>query len=555
MSRAPPGARKGRRNVTVQLAGGSSASCPTLPTLRVATPASSSFDPANRVGEVVAGKYRLERLLGVGGMGAVYEAVHTGVQRRFALKIMTVDPERTPDAVRRFTQEAQAAGLIGHPHIVEVFDLGESSDGSLFMVMELLRGETLHELLRRGPLPAADAVTIALELLRALDAAHRVGIIHRDIKPQNLFLATRPGVDGATLKVLDFGIAKFHEADGASAVTRSGAIMGTPLYMAPEQVLSDRDIDGRADVWAVGATLFEMLVGRPVHLAPHAAAAAVRIVTERAPRVRTLRADVDPELEDVVARALTISRDERFASAADMIAALESIAARLPPSEVGAVMSPSSGVPRLPSMPNGGRASAGDGHVPPSPPDGPPRDRDTKRGGSARSALIIFGALALVGGATAGTLLLPVGSAPSDGVRPTAPPAVSTPRAVFDESVGAAASAPAPANSAVVTRPTGASSSSGTLAEPGVSSTPLGAAGGHHSPGKAGDLRKDEHRRGTESAPGPAASAPASAATSVPSAQPAASCGPREALSSGHCCPIGMVWQSDHCDRPVATSF
>ena len=166
-------------------------------------------------------------------------------------------------------------------------------------------------------------------MLSALEAAHRAGFVHRDIKPANIFLAERP-TGGTSVKVLDFGIAKL-VTDELRAVTQSGVVVGTPLYMSPEQVLADKEVDGRADVWAVGAALFEMLTGRPVHLAPTATAAAVKVVTEIAPRVRSLRADVDPLIDDIVARALSIDRAKRFESAADMLTAIEACHVSLAP--------------------------------------------------------------------------------------------------------------------------------------------------------------------------------------------------------------------------------
>ncbi len=275
-------------------------------------------------GALVAGKYRVIKLLGRGGMGAVYEVEHVGVKRRFALKVMTRDVSEQKDAVRRFTQEAQAAARIGSPNIVDVFDLGEDTDGSLYMVMELLRGRTLHDV--DEEMPIRRAVALTCELLSALSSAHEHGIVHRDVKPQNLFLAEKTGNSEPVLKVLDFGIAKFREQGDDGTVsdhTKSGVVVGTPLYMAPEQVMGDKEIDGRVDVWAAGATLFEMLTGRSVHLAPNATAAAVRVVTEKAPRVDTLRTDVDAALADIVEKSLAIERDDRYASADGMKQALE----------------------------------------------------------------------------------------------------------------------------------------------------------------------------------------------------------------------------------------
>ncbi|HRH00778.1 MAG TPA: serine/threonine-protein kinase, partial [Polyangiaceae bacterium] len=279
------------------------------------------MDPESRIGAVVGGKYRLEKLLGTGGMGAVYEAIHTGVQKRFAIKVLSAAAFRDAGSRARFTKEAQAAAKMEHPNIVAVFDVGETDDAAPFMVMELLRGRSLFDALDRGPFPVSLAVCVAREMLSALECAHRVGIVHRDIKPANIFLVDGP--DATThVKVLDFGVAKFAEVDEVS-LTQSGAIVGTPLYMAPEQFLAVREIDGRADVWAVGATLFQMLTDRPVHLTTSATAVAAKVVSEPAPRVRSIRPEVDEDLDAIVAQALAIQRDDRFATAAEMMEALD----------------------------------------------------------------------------------------------------------------------------------------------------------------------------------------------------------------------------------------
>ena len=264
---------------------------------------------ADRIGSVIAGKYRLEELLGEGGMGAVFKATHVTVGKRFAVKLLHADVSKHPDAKRRFTQEAQAAARIGHPAILDVYDLGED-DGSLYMVMELLVGESLAERVARGPLPITEALEYTMGTLTALEAAHGAGIIHRDVKPANVFLVA--GAEGAAaVRVLDFGIAKFQEAaDGAK--TSTGAVLGSAYYMAPEQVRAESEIDARADVWAVGATLYELLVGEPAHMAPTHAAVIAKIVMTPAPPVTARRPEADAKLNALVARALKIDPAERF---------------------------------------------------------------------------------------------------------------------------------------------------------------------------------------------------------------------------------------------------
>jgi serine/threonine protein kinase len=275
---------------------------------------------ADRIGTVIAQKYRIEELLGEGGMGAVFKATHVTVGKRFAIKLLHPSVSKHPDAKRRFTQEAQAAARIGHPAILDVYDLGED-DGSLYMVMELLAGESLAQRVSRGPLPITEALEYAIGVLTALEAAHDANIIHRDIKPANVFLVA--GATGsAAVRVLDFGIAKFQEsADGTK--TSTGAVLGSAYYMAPEQVRAESEIDARADVWAVGATLYELLVGEPAHMAPTHAAVIAKIVMKSAPRVTDQRRDADEKLADLVARALSLDPADRFPSAAAMRESLE----------------------------------------------------------------------------------------------------------------------------------------------------------------------------------------------------------------------------------------
>jgi serine/threonine protein kinase len=453
------------------------------------------MEPARRVGDLFVGKYRLERLLGVGGMGAVYEAVHVGVEKHFAVKILKSDGARAPDSAQRFTQEARAAARIGHPNLVEVFDLGEAEDGTLYMVMELLKGRSLAEALRDGPLPVAMAREIASGMLGALEAAHRAGFIHRDIKPGNIFLAERPG-GGTAVKVLDFGIAKLVKADTPS-LTQSGVAVGTPLYMSPEQVLAEREVDGRADVWAVGATLFEMLTGRPVHLAPTATAAAVKVVTETAPRVRSFRPEVDPGLDAVVARALAVDRAARYATARDMQLALDECGASLAPT-----LAADSGLaPSVKTV-----------------------VEDAVRAKKRRSRLVVLGGGSLV----LGVLVTGAFFARRNGPRmPATVPTTSGEARALATSPGPASSEPAPSASSTSALSSGGSVDASASARPGPvaeAGAPAVSLGGHpqgHPP------------------------------THLPR-PPSLTCDPGEHASAGHCCAVGLEWQMDHCDRPLA---
>jgi eukaryotic-like serine/threonine-protein kinase len=277
-------------------------------------------DSQSRVGTTIAGKYHLDRLLGKGGMGAVYQATHTGIDRKFALKLMHERADQAPDSEARFEREARAAGRIGHPNIVDVFDFGRTEDGAPYIVMELCTGESLAERIVRGPITQQDASEIAVEMLRALEAAHGVGIVHRDIKPANVFLL-QDANGKRVVKVLDFGIAKFVE--GELTLTNTGAVIGSPLYMAPEQVLAEKDVDAQVDIWAVGATLYEMIAGSPPHKAPTHAAVIARIVTIPAASMRTHREDIDAQLDAIVLRALSIDKTARYATAEAMRVAID----------------------------------------------------------------------------------------------------------------------------------------------------------------------------------------------------------------------------------------
>ena len=216
-------------------------------------------------GSVIGGRYRLDRLLGEGGMGAVWAATHTLTHKRVAIKLLKADVA-SPDTLRRFVREARAASAVRHPNVVEVHDILSLDDGSPAMVMDFLEGETLAKFLERaGPIPLVELAAIMAPVVSAVGSAHAAGIVHRDLKPENIFLA-RLGDGRIESMVLDFGIAKVlpfsEEMGGESALTHSGAVLGTPYYMAPEQAFGEKDVDARVDVWALGVILYECSSGR-----------------------------------------------------------------------------------------------------------------------------------------------------------------------------------------------------------------------------------------------------------------------------------------------------
>jgi len=279
-----------------------------------------------RIGELIAGKYTIDRILATGGMGVVVAAKHIRLDQRVAIKFLLPEMLDREELVARFLREAQATVGLHGEHAVRVYDVGTLETGSPYLVMELLRGNDLDEELEvRGPLDVEEAVDYTLQACEAIAEAHRVGIVHRDIKPSNLFLARRP--DGSRIvKVVDFGISKLL-ADEAqrglnSKLTTTTAMLGSPQYMSPEQVRSARDVDGRTDIWSLGCVLYEMLANVPPFSAETVSAVSAMIVADKPPSLRTLRGDAPPELCKVVLRCLEKNRERRYRTVAALAEAL-----------------------------------------------------------------------------------------------------------------------------------------------------------------------------------------------------------------------------------------
>jgi serine/threonine-protein kinase len=273
------------------------------------------------------GSYRVERLLGEGGMGAVYELVHPGIGKRLALKLLHAEYAARPQIVQRFFDEARAVNLIRHPNIVDVLDFAHLPDGRAYITMEYLEGQSLHAFLHgRGALSPAEVREILLPICSALGAAHAAGIVHRDLKPENIHLVPRPD-NPRYVKLLDFGIAKLsadlHQEPGVA--TRSGVVMGTPSYMSPEQAMGrTREVDHRTDVYALGVILFEMLTGAVPFSADSFGDLMLMHLQKPPPPLAQLRPDLPPAWGHIVDTALAKRREDRFQSMEEFSRAVQS---------------------------------------------------------------------------------------------------------------------------------------------------------------------------------------------------------------------------------------
>ncbi len=284
-------------------------------------PTSSSEIAPVQEGEILDGKYRVDRVLGVGGMGIVVAATHVALNQRVAIKFLLPAAVGNAQIIERFAREARAAVQIQSQHVARVIDIGTLPTGSPYMVMEFLEGTDLAEAVEKGgAMPVTRAVSYVLQACEALAEAHALGIVHRDLKPANLFLARRAGRD-SIVKVLDFGISKMNEK-GPSGLTQTSAVMGSPYYMAPEQMMSSKDVDARADIWALGIILYELLAGAPPFAADTKAEIEFMVTQRDAPPLGTKREDVPPGLAEVVARCMLREPAQRYANVAKLAAAL-----------------------------------------------------------------------------------------------------------------------------------------------------------------------------------------------------------------------------------------
>jgi tRNA A-37 threonylcarbamoyl transferase component Bud32 len=281
------------------------------------------------VGTTLSGRYTVTRKIGQGGMGAVYEATHTLIGKRVAVKVLLDKYARKEQVVARLEQEARLASSIGHEHIIDITDFGQTEDGRTFVVMEFLEGESLAELLNReGPLPEQRIIDIARQIASALGAAHAKGIVHRDVKPDNVFLLRRKDKD--FVKVVDFGISKSLRAsdvgeEDSPRLTQTGMVLGTPLYMSPEQARGDDELDARIDVYALGVIMYELATGRVPFTGTNYLAIISQVLNDDPKPPRAFRPELSEEFEAIIHKALAKERGDRYQSTEAILADLNAL--------------------------------------------------------------------------------------------------------------------------------------------------------------------------------------------------------------------------------------
>src|SRR6188508_892127 len=277
-----------------------------------------------RPGELIDNKYRIVRLIGEGGMGSVHEGENIRIKRRVAIKVLHKQDTNHEAAMLRFEREAQAAGRIGSDHIMEVLDLGMLADGDRYMVMEYLDGEPLSSRIRNaGRLTPHQLLPLLRQALSGLGAAHKAGIIHRDLKPDNIYIVHEKAGKSDFVKLIDFGISKFNVLGGDMAMTSTGAVMGTPYYMSPEQAKGSRSVDARSDIYSMGVIAFEALTGQVPFDGSTFNELMFKIVLADPPQLKLLLPEMDPAFAAIVEKMMARDADARHQTTAEAMAALD----------------------------------------------------------------------------------------------------------------------------------------------------------------------------------------------------------------------------------------